>query len=347
MRIAIIGGGIVGLYTAYIGLLKGFEVDVYERENRLGAGGSGHNAGVIHTLQTPFNSIKGRFTLIGNKIHRVYSRNIGYRMVRVDAYLVSRSYIHRIIDPLLINYISKYGILVDKVDINYLRHSYGFLNRKVKTAVRIKGYYVVDPKEVLEKLSKAIRDMGGRIHFGREIRELDIERDEVYIDGNRFDHAVISVGAESARIAEKVGIEPPIQRFARGAMVRVNYFTDTLFAEFKVFTRNRYTKGGGIIPTPSMDSNILGPSFRWVENPYDTEVSEEEVKELLHRFKRIVDIDFEPVEVFSGVRVINYPDDDYIWIEKGPLIAVFGIDSPGLTASPAIAEELINLISKP
>ena len=347
MRIAVIGGGIVGLYTGYIALMKGLEVDIFEKEKHLGSGSSGHNAGVIHILQTPFNSIKGRLTLIGNKLHRVYSRNIGYRMVRVEAYLLSRSYIHKLMDPFLIRYMSKYGISVDKVDVKYLRERYRFLNNKLKTGIRVDGYYVVDPNEVLEKISRAIGEMGGHIHYGEEISEIDIDDEKVFIKGSEYDYAVISAGSETAKLAQLVGIEPPIQRFARGAMVKVNYFSDSILAEFKVFTRNKYTKGGGIIPTPSMDANILGPGFRWVDDPLDTGVSDAEVEELLNRFRRIVDIDLDPYEVFSGVRIINYPDDDYKWIKKGPVIAVFGIDSPGFTAAPAIGEEIINLLTQP
>lgn len=341
MRIAVIGGGIVGLYTAYIALLKGYEIDIYEKEMYLGAGASGHNAGVIHILQTPFSSIKGRLTLVGNKLHRVYSRNIGYRMVRVDAYLVSRSYIHKIIDPFLINYMSRYGILVDKVDVKHLRNYYSFLSNSIKTAIRVQGYYVVDPNEVLEKLSKAVRDMGGKIHYGVEVNKIDVQNDSAYIDGDRFDYVIIAAGEGAARLAQSVGIDPPFQKFARGVMVRVNYLAGSILAEFRVLTRSKYTKGGGIIPTPSMDSNIIGPGFRWVDDPNDTNVTEEEVRELINRFNRIVDVDLEPIEVFAGVRIINYPNDDYIWILKKPVIAIFGIDSPGFTAAPAIAEEIV------
>lgn len=345
MRISIIGGGVVGLFTGYIAAIKGHEAVVYEKEKALGGGASGHNAGVIHMLQTPFRTLKSRLALNGNKLHRIYSRNIGYTMRRVEAYLLSRSYIHRILDRFLIGYLDKYGVRARYIDIDELRRRYPFVKRGVKSGIAIDGYYVVDPMEVLSRLRENIELFGGEVRLGYEVDSVEDDGECISIDGEEYDYVVISAGPYTAGLATQIGINPPIQRYAKGPMIRVRWFTDAIFAELKLFTRNRYTKGGAVIPTPRGDYNILGPGFRWVNDPEETQVSREEIDELINRYSSIIDTDVEVIDAFAGVRVINYPDDDYLISLRDRVVALFGIDSPGFTAAPALAEKVIELVT--
>lgn len=345
MRIAIVGAGVVGLFIGYIGLLRGHEVDIFEREGGLGKGASGNNAGVIHILQTPFSSMKSQLAIKGNRLHRVYSRNIGYNMRRVNAFLVSKSSVHKFIDWFLVGYMNKFGIKARIINIDDLKSNYPFLSRKIKSAIEVEGYYVVDPLEVLSKLGGEIERLGGSLNFNHYVDEIEISGGTASIDGLEYDYVVLAAGADTSRLATKVGIQPPDQRYARGAMIKTEFFTDAIFAEMKLIDRNKYSKGGGIIPTPDLDATILGPGFRWVEDPFDTQASGEEVEEVLDKFRGLLSIDIYPEEVFSGVRIINYPQDDYIFIFNRPVVAIFGIDSPGFTAAPAIAEEVLNKLS--
>jgi len=345
MKVAIVGAGVVGLFIGYVSLLRGYEVDIFEKEGRLGKGASGNNAGVVHILQTPFSSLKSQLAIKGNKLHRIYSRNIGYTMRRVNAFLISKSSIHRFIDWFLIGYMDKFGIKARIIDTHDLKTSYPFLSKKIKSAIEVEGYYVIDPMEVLNQLSKEIERFGGSIHYNHGVDEIEISNLKAFIDGLEYDYVILAAGADTSRLATNVGIRPPTQRYARGVMVKTEFFTDAIFAEMRLIDRNKYSKGGGIIPTPGLDATILGPGFRWVNDPYDTQASEEEVEEVLYKFRRLLSIELYPKEVFSGVRIINYPHDDYIFIFNRPIVAIFGIDSPGFTAAPAIAEEVLNKLS--
>src|SRR5438046_1324852 len=80
MRVAIVGGGIVGLATAYKFLLNrpGWAVTILEKEKEVGQHQSGHNSGVLHAgLYYAPGSAKARLTVGGLRQMRIYVREHG------------------------------------------------------------------------------------------------------------------------------------------------------------------------------------------------------------------------------------------------------------------------------
>ena len=80
MRVVIIGGGIVGLATAYKLLLKKprWKVTLLEKESGVGRHQSGHNSGVLHAgLYYAPGSAKARLTVDGIRQMTAYARDRG------------------------------------------------------------------------------------------------------------------------------------------------------------------------------------------------------------------------------------------------------------------------------
>ncbi|MDR0855358.1 MAG: FAD-dependent oxidoreductase [Christensenellaceae bacterium] len=112
--------------------------------------------------------------------------------------------------------------------------------------------------------------------------------------------------------------------------------------EKRVEDAKKHTKGGGIIHT--VDNNVLiGPSA--TETPYreDTTTSKEELDEIYNKLKKISEkmTYGDVITYFSGVRAPTY-EEDFV-VRKGlfckNIIETAGIQSPGLTAAPAIAQD--------
>lgn len=120
-------------------------------------------------------------------------------------------------------------------------------------------------------------------------------------------------------------------------------------------------KGGpglGIHITPTIDGNILlGPSAEYVEDKRNTDSTKkvmnelkQEAFELMPELKRL-----QFIHGFAGVRpklvdpAGNVKFKDFV-IEESTrcpgFINLIGIESPGLTASPAIAEYVVNMIAQ-
>jgi glycerol-3-phosphate dehydrogenase len=102
--------------------------------------------------------------------------------------------------------------------------------------------------------------------------------------------------------------------------------------------------GKGVLVTPTADGNILiGPTSKDVESRTDCSTTQEGLSEVLEKAaKSVKHLPRDKIITsFAGIRA-HHPSDDFIIEEasdvKG-LINLIGIESPGLTAAPAIAEE--------
>ena len=92
-RIAIIGGGIVGVAIARALVLRGLEVTVFEKEDRLAAHQTGRNSGVVHAgLYYQPGTLKAQLCAAGRISIRDYCaekdlpyREVGKLVVAVDA----------------------------------------------------------------------------------------------------------------------------------------------------------------------------------------------------------------------------------------------------------------------
>lgn len=107
-----------------------------------------------------------------------------------------------------------------------------------------------------------------------------------------------------------------------------------------------HSKGGGVVPT--VDNNILiGPDA--IEQPYkeDFSVEQSSIDRVIEKqqevYKKLVKGDI--ITYFAGIRAATY-EEDFV-VQKGKwtknIIHAAGIQSPGLTCAPAIAEDIAKL----
>jgi glycerol-3-phosphate dehydrogenase len=113
----------------------------------------------------------------------------------------------------------------------------------------------------------------------------------------------------------------------------------------------------GIHITPTIEGNILlGPSSEYIDNLNDKKTTNEKMNKIFSEAKEIIPFLSKKavINAYAGIRCKltppgSYKTADYI-IEESKnnpgLINLVGIESPGLTAAPAIAEEVLNIVSK-
>lgn len=106
--------------------------------------------------------------------------------------------------------------------------------------------------------------------------------------------------------------------------------------------------GKGILVTPTVDGNLLlGPTATDVEDKSDTSVSAEGIAKVTRQATEQVKVNLRGsvITSFAGLRAVGSTGDFIIGFGHERFLNVAGIESPGLSASPAIAEYVISLLA--
>ena len=143
-------------------------------------------------------------------------------------------------------------------------------------------------------------------------------------------------GAEEFRIVPRKGEEYLLDRESRAKPQRV------LFP-----APSKHSKGVLVIPTVG-GTTMIGPTADMVESKDDTATSAENFRKILSLVQKIVPAvtQKDVISSFAGLRPVMENEDFYIApSEKVPcFIQAAGIQSPGLTASPAVGEYITDLL---
>ena len=344
-KVGIIGAGICGLQIAYDVLKSGHEPVIYEWMPYIGAGASGYNAGVIHVIQPPFKSIKSMLCLEGNREYPSLARELGFKIRFLKAYLVSRGVIRSPITYIASLYLRRMGYRVRYVGRKEVINGCRDVSKDIGGGIEVDGYAVVDPKDVLDSFYKYLRDRGVEFRLGDKVDSLSISRDGIHLYSSVeevYDYVIIAAGGYTKDLAKDIDLEPPTQRFAKGVMVISKLDCDNIIARLELFSKERYTKGGGVIPRVDSETVLFGPTFKWTNEPMDNTVSEDEIVETITGYRDLINCEPEVISAYAGTRTLNWPIDDYIIkFLYGKIAILYGIDSPGFTASPAISKKVI------
>ena len=105
----------------------------------------------------------------------------------------------------------------------------------------------------------------------------------------------------------------------------------------------------GIMVTRTVHGNVLlGPNANTIEDKGDLAVTAAGLDEVLYGARKLIpDLNTRDViRSFAGLRAASSCDDFFIELpgDPGGLVVLAGIDSPGLTAAPAIAQHVVDLL---
>ena len=351
--VIIIGAGMTGLFIAYCLSRKKVKTLVLEKEAEVGFGVSKGHAAVIHVIQLPFNSLKSLLARKGNKMYDKVCGDLGVQLRRLPAIIVATDLFHYITLPFVYLYL-KYNIgkqfpvkLILRRKI--LRGVEPNISSNIRGGILVEGYAVVDAFDLIYSLYKFSKDNGVDFIFDMEVDGIELKKDCVIVNAGKKSYigkfVVNAAGLYADNIASYVGDKISFE-YGMGAMIIYKEpVSQTILAPISLRPDPK-TKGGGIIP--SIDGkSIWGPNLRMTMSKDDSSVLEEDINVLVSKFHSLLyKAPKEIIKVYSGVRPIPIEDDfiiDYSNKSKR-IVHVAGIESPGLTASPAIAEKVCQLL---
>jgi len=255
--VVVVGGGIVGLASAYKITLShpNIRLAVFEKEEKLAAHQTGHNSGVIHSglYYEPGSNkaktcIKGRKELVSfAKKHQIPHEICGKIIVATKQKELPN--LERIYRNGMENQIEG----IEKITPDQIREIEPFCEGI--TGIRVACTGIIDFVRVAEKLAELItaKDNGNKVLTGHEVTGFD--KHDFYTNvltnkGNFSTKYIINcAGLQSDRIAKEDGIEPGV----RIVPFRGDYYELTEQAKEKV--------KGLIYPVPDPAFPFLGVHF--------------------------------------------------------------------------------------
>ena len=351
--VAIVGAGIVGLMVAYRLTKSGRRVCVLEREEGPGRGVTAGQANVIHVVQLPFGSLKSKLARRGNMLYDELCEELGVKRLRMPALLVIRSWLSA---PVLFfaylylraNLGKQFGVQLMRG--GSLRRLEPTLAESVSAGIVVRGYGTVDVSSLVQRLKEASAERGAEFRFGCEVTGAETTEGATTLRTSqgevRARFVVNAAGLRSDDVAAMLGSD--LGRLEPGLGVMAVYSglgVRCVVAPLPISVGSR-TMGGAIIPATD-GSTIIGPTLRIAESKDEGGYTAEDLDLLTRKFAPLLSVKGTPSRVYVGVRPLS-PIKDFIinYDSRRRVVNLVGIESPGLTAAPAIAEVVEKSISE-
>ena len=361
--VLVIGGGITGCAIARE--LSKLDIDVLlvEKANDVATGASCRNDGCIHPgIDLHKGQQKLYYVLRGNKMYTRICKELGCDIERwAQTFIFSTKWETRVIAPLMLLKGKILGIpdmkYLSKADLEAIEPN---PPKWATGAVYLASGGVVSPYKVTIAFADNAVENGAKISLDTVVESMDLDADRVVaVHTNRgtvYPKIVVNAaGAFSDIIADMAGdrtftIHPrkgtDLILDKKKAYYALSSFARSYFAPLPPEAREEthaavgHTKGGGVMRT--VDGNILvGPNA--IEQPYreDNTTNLVDINAIIRKQKVAAEelSTADIITYFSGVRAATY-EEDFV-VRKGVftenVIEAAGIQSPGITAAPAIA----------
>ena len=352
--VLIIGAGVVGTCIARRISQYQLNVALVEKEEDVGFGVSKANSGIVHAgFHDKPGTNKVRLCVAGNSIYEKLCQELDVPFKRCGALVVGLEGERlRILEEL--KYQGEKNSVPDLeiVQGNALFRLEPHLTERARAALYSPTVGVVSPYELNIALAENAKQNGVKIFLNTKVEGIFPEKNRIKKvrtqKGLFLARYIVNCAGlfadEIAQMAgEKVSISP-----RKGEEYVLDKKTEGLIGHVIFPLPKRETKGVLIIPT--VDGNLMiGPTAREVENKFDLATTREGLKKVLQNARRLIP-EINPQDIiasFAGLRASIQDGNDFVIAisskMKG-LINLVGIDSPGLTAAPAIAKMVVELL---
>lgn len=363
MQILVIGAGVIGLAVARAAALAGHEVVVAEAENAIGTGISSRNSEVIHGgMYYPTGSLRARHCVAGRRLlysfcatHGVPHRKCGKLVVATsDAELAK------------IETIAAQG---RSNDVEGLEMIGGNAARALEPELSCIGALhspetgIIDGHAYMLALRGDLEDAGGAVALNTPVTGATRKggRWQVTFGGRDADSfafdAIVNCAGLRAQAVARTMDGYPATRVPKLVLAKGNYFT---FAGKPPFSRLIYPTpmvgGLGVHVTLDLAGRMrFGPDVEWIERE-DYAVDPARAELFYARIRTywpgLRDGALSPD--YSGIRPKitgkGEPQADFLIDAPAQhglrgLVQMFGIESPGLTSSLSLADEVVGYLA--
>ncbi len=371
--VAIIGGGVVGCAIARELSRYHLRTVLLERFAEVGFGTTKTNSGIIHAgQQTTPGTLKGLLEVRGNAMFDQLQRELGFGFRRCGELVVAASDEEMAsLSRMKADGEAKGVPGLEMWDAQRLRREEPNLSLHLVGALFAPSAGVINPYEFAFALAECAVQNGVELRVAHEVSSIavregggftihatvpsgpgtvqagpgaapatgvDVEaRFIINAAGVHADKVAALVGADDFRIRPRRGEEYLLDRRLEGIVTRLIFPVPTPASK-------------GILIIPTFDGTLMvGPTAHDQDDRFDVPTTTEGSEEVFATVRRLCpSLDARAtIAEFAGLRAVSDTGDFIIGPSRVPgFFHVAGIQSPGLTASPAIAVHVVELLGR-
>ncbi|PWX64255.1 NAD(P)/FAD-dependent oxidoreductase [Clostridium perfringens] len=351
--IIVIGAGVVGCSIARELSKYNLDVLVVEKNSDVSEGISKGNSGIVHAgYNEKIGTLKAKLNIEGNKIFDDLSRDLQFPFKRNGTFILAFSDEEmKTLESLKENG-EKLG--VEGLEILTREEALNIepnLNKEIVGVLNVKTSGIVSPYEMTIALAENAAENGVEFKLNSKVTSIEkiSEGYKVTLNNKELVSGKIIInasGLEGAFLNNLVSMSKREINPVKGEYCLFDKVAGAMINKTLFQVPNKLSKG--VLVTPTAEGNLLvGPNA--VEGK-TLETSREGIDEILDKSKK--SLEELPVarilNTFSGIRPKTKGGDFIIEeVEDAKnFINVIGIDSPGLTAAPAIGVYVVNMIKE-
>ena len=360
-HVAIIGGGVIGSAIAWELSKYKLNTVVFEKGIDVCMGTSKANSGVIHSgINSLPGSLKARFCVEGNKMFSDLSEKLGFTIKWTGKYVIAKNPC----DSQKIDKLIKVG---KKNNVPGLEIHTGALVKKREPnvtcfeALWVPTAGIILPYEFTIALAENAAINKVKFFLKQKVTDIKKNNSDFLIKTKKktyFSNIIINAAGLSCREIVSMLEKPDFMIYpCRGEYLVLDKNNSNLISSMIYPIPPEKLGVLGVHITPTIEGNILiGPSAEFVNDSEDKKTTDNMMKILLKEAKEIIPTISKKavINAYSGIRCkLASPEQgglaDYrVEVSKKTqgLINLLGIESPGLTATPAIAKEVVKKVSK-
>lgn len=349
--IIVIGAGVVGCSIARELSKYNLDVLVVEKNSDVSEGVSKGNSGIVHAgYNEKIGTLKAKLNIEGNKMFDDLSRDLQFPFKRNGAFILAFSDK----DMKTLESLKEKGEKLGVEGLEILTREEALniepnLNKEIVGVLNVKTSGIVSPYEMTIALAENAAENGVEFKLNSKVTNIEkiSEGYKVTLNNKEVVNGKLIInasGLEGAFLNNLVSMSKREINPVKGEYCLFDKVAGAMINKTLFQVPSKLSKG--VLVTPTAEGNLLvGPNA--VEGK-TLETSREGIDEILDKSKKSVEeLPLARIlNTFSGIRPkTNHGDFIIEEVEDAKnFINVIGIDSPGLTAAPAIGVYVVNMI---
>lgn len=349
--VAIIGAGVVGGMIARELSRYNLRTVILEKENDVAMGATKANSAIVHAgFDAKVGSLKAKLNVKGSEMMEQVAKELGVKYKRNGSLVIGFSDEDLETIKELYERGTKNGVR-DLAILNreQLREIEPNIGKKATCALHAPTGAIICPYELTVASIGNAMDNGAELITSFEVTSINRENGAYEICSKdqtvSARYVVNAAGVYSDAIAKMVGDDTFTVHPRRGEYILLDKECGTLVSH--TIFRTPGKMGKGILVSPTVDGNLLtGPTSVDMEDKTDKSTTAEGFAHVIKETAENVEgVPFgKTITSFCGLRAVGSTGDFIITSPLKGFVNAAGIESPGLSSAPAIAEYIVDIL---